>query len=367
MKQLKLVALLFAVTNSGCAYLDARSSNVPEKIDALVAEQQYGRAQAILVRVAESHADYARLSLLHEETVKQAMLYEQQALVAAKNLEQQGDWYQAKKYYQQALSNLPESEKLQAAQQALRLKQVVKVAALEFDLLVAQGEWLRRKLAIQQALFPLTPGSWFKTNRYEALRKNVRQLAGELSRRGKLELELELEQGSLVRADHALNLALALHPSTEIEAALKVLALKRETLANEWRQSRQADTQKRQQAIIKSRMHMRGKLQDALALALDKNRLSESLNIVTQLKLLGELSAEEKQRIQQLKLLISKQVEKEINLGIKRYGQGQYKQAIFSWRNALALEPGNEQAVAHIERAERILEKLQRLREEKIE
>lgn len=346
MRQLKLVALLILITiSSGCAYLDVRSPNVPEKIDELIAEQQYGRAQAILSSISASHPDYSQLPLLREETDKQAMLYEQQVLAEGKELEQQGKWYLAKKHYEHSLKNLPDSVKLQAAQQSLHLKQVAKVAALEFDLLVAQGEWLKRKLAIQQALSLLTSSSWFRTNRYEAMQKKAGQVAGELGRRGKF----ELEQKNLVRAAQAFNLAMELRPSPAIEEANKVLVLKR------------------QQAIIQSRKHMQKKLLNSLQKALDQNQLSEAPHFVTQLKLLGKLGAEEEQLIQQLESLIHKQVQEDIDLGIEHYGQGRYQQAIVAWQNVLALEPGNEQAGGHIERAKRILEKLQRLREGKAE
>jgi len=369
MRLFRLVVLAFFLsTTSGCAYLTARSDGVAEKIDTLVEQQQYGRVQQILASVPASHPDYSHLSALPGEIEKLAETYQQQALIEGKRLEQQGQWLLARERYQQALRKLPDSEKLKAAQQALQLKQSAKEAALEFDLMMARGEWLKHNLVIQRELARITPSNWFREGRYEGVLREAKRLAEELGRHG----ARALEQGDLPRADRVSNLALQLYPGPaieEIRQALvreqQALAQEQQALADQQRQSQEADQQRKQQAIVQSQKDVRQTIRASLQHALGQNSLSEALLIANQLEQLGELNTEEQQLMQQLARLVQQQVESDMNLGIEHYGQGDYQEAITLWRNVLALEPGNEQAADRIERAERILEKLQRLRDEK--
>ncbi len=353
MNRFKLVILaIFIGISPGCAYLDARSSNLVEKIDALVVAQQYGHAREVLSRVSASHSDYPQVAALRKDIDKQAAAYEQLVLIKGENLEQQGQWYLAKREYRQALKNLPDSAKLKAVDQALSRKQEKRVAELELDLLIAQGEWLKQNLVIQKELALITPGNWLKESRRETLQKKSEKLAEELGREGKL----AVERGELQRADQVLNAAMQLHPGAAIEETKKALVKKQETMAS-----------KQQQSRIQSQKYMRKKLLASMQQAMDQNQLSRASLYVTRLRLLGKLNVKEQQLAQQLELRVHKQVEDNMAQGVEYYGLGQYKQAISSWQSVLELEPDNEQAAEHIERAERILEKLQRLREDKAE
>ncbi len=353
MNRLKLVALaIFIGISPGCVYLDARSFNLLERVDALVATQQYERAKVILSNVSTSHPDYPQVPALSKDIDKQAAAYEQLVLIKGEKLEQQGQWYLAQREYQQALKNLPESAKLQAVDQALELKRENRVEVLELDLLISQGELLKQNLAIQEEISLITPSSWLKESRREALQKESKNLADELGRHGKL----ALERGELQRAAQVLEVAIQLHSSPAIEKTREALVKKQKAVANQQQQSR-----------TQSRKYMRNKLFASLQQAMDQNQLGKASLFVTRLKLLGKLNVKEQQLAQQLELRVHKQVEDGMTQGVEYYGQGQYQQAIASWQSVLELEPDNKLAAEHIERAERILEKLQRLREDKVE
>ena len=57
-------------------------------------------------------------------------------------------------------------------------------------------------------------------------------------------------------------------------------------------------------------------------------------------------------------------VENLIEAGRDHYQQEDLEAALEQWRNALLIEPGNTQALEYVARAERLLENLERLREE---
>lgn len=369
MRVTRLVVLMCIIsTTAGCANLTARSSTVAEKIDQLVEQQRYGRALQILEKVADDHPDYARLQTVEDEIRKLAASLQQQAIVEGKRLEHQGKWLLARERYEQALKKIPDSKKLRTLQRALLLKQNARVAELEFTLMMARGAWLKDNLVVQQELDRIAPGNWFKDSRYEDALNEARHLARELTQHA----AQALKRGDLKRADVVSDLAMALYANPKSEAVRKELiqqqqklAMQKKTQEERARRTQKAVQHRKQQAIVKSQKDVRQTLRASLQHALDQGQLSEAILIANQLRLQGKLDTEEQQLVQQLALLVNQQIESDMSRGIEHYGEGDYSAAIKRWRNVLELAPDNQQAAERIERATRILEKLQRLRDEK--
>ena len=371
MSRIKLILVIsLVIFTQGCAYMNARSSGMLEKVDSLVEQERYGQAQAILVNVPETHGDYSKVSALIAEIDRQTILYEQQVRDKGGELEKAGEWHRAKQYYQAALANVPESEKIKAAYQALSLKQGERVAALELELLMLQARWLKETISIQRELALITPGSWLKESRWKRDKEESKKIAELLI----LRAEEALEQGELQHAEKLLNIAWQLDSMPKIDELRvllvkqqRVLAEQQQKIMNERMQSQAENERKQQQVIIESRIRMRKILNVSLNKALDNHELVKALDYVARLKLLGELDESEVLLAQRLTSLLNQQVKEYIEQGVEHYGLGQYKKAIAAWEEVLALDPNNEQALEHIGRAERILEKLQRLRDSKKE
>lgn len=348
------VLILLLIANSGCAFIASRSDDAYQKVEALVAAQNFSQAQAILALVSESHPDYERLSGFRKEVETLAAAYEQQVMREAWVLKEEGKWYRAQERYRQGLANLKQSEKIRDAMETLNAKLGQRVAELELDLLVARGEWLARNRTINDELALLTASSWFKKNRDEELQNESLKVAQMLNEEGAAALEL----GKLDRAEQVLNVSQQLSPSDQVKERLATVLERRE--AKQLRARKRA--QKLQDTRQKyARMVMMGSFKNAL----DKNRLNQASLIAKQLKQQGDLTAEGQQLIAQLDQAVQQQIKKDIEIGVEHYGKGDYQQAIAAWQYVLELEPDNQQALEHIARAERILEKLQRLREEK--
>ncbi len=371
MKRINLVCLILSVVFAqGCTYMNARSSHVLEKVDLLVEEDRYARAQVVLSHVPESHADYSKVAALIAGIDKQTIVYEQRVLEEGMALEKSGALYRAKQYYQAALKNVPDSEKINQAYQMLNFKLGTRVAELELDLLLLQAEWLKNTVRIQGELALITPGSWLQESRWERDKERSKKVAELLAERGKI----ALEQGDLTHAEKLLNLAWQLNPTPMIgelkqavEQGLQLLVQQKQAIANEQLQFQAENERRQQQIVIESRQRMRAILNSSLLKAIDNLELINALDYVARLKLLGDLNEREMALAQRLALLLDRQVKESIAQGVEHYGVGRYIEAMNAWRNALALDPENEQALEHIGRAERILEKLQRLRDSKKE
>ncbi len=371
MKRINLVCIILWMTFAqGCTYMNARSSHVLEKVDLLVEEDRYARAQVVLSHVPESHTDYSKIAALSAGIDKQAIVYEQQVLEEGRALEESGEWYRAKQYYQTALNNIPDSEKINVAFEALHFKQGARVAELELDLLLLQAEWLKNRVEIQDELALITPGSWLKEISWERDKEKSKKIAESLAELG----GIALEQGDLAHAEKLLNLAWLLNPAPmvgdlkqAIEESLQLLAQQKQAIANEQLQFQAENERRQQHIVIESRERMRTILNASLLKAIDNLELINALDYVARLKLLGDLNEREIAIAQRLASLLDRQVKESVAQGVEHYGLGQYIEAMNAWKNALALDPDNEQALEHIGRAERILEKLQRLRDSKKE
>ena len=371
MKRIKLILIISIVMfTQGCAFMSARSSGMLETVDALVEQERYGQAQVILAHVPETHDDYSKVGALIAEIDRQTILYEQQVRDKGGELEKAGEWHRAKQYYQAALANVPDSEKIKSAYQALSLKQGERVEKLELELLMLHARWLKDTVSIQSELALITPGSWLKESRWKRNKEESKKIAKSLVRHSEEALEL----GELQHAEKLLNLAWQLDPVPQIDE-LRALLVKQQQVAaeqqqqvlNERLQSQAENERKQQQVIIESREKMRNILNVSLHNAFENHELVKALDYVARLKLLGELNESEELLAQKLTLQLNQQIKKHLDQGVEHYGLGQYKKAIEAWEGVLALDPDNEQALEHIGRAERILEKLQRLRDSKKE
>lgn len=335
------MGLFLVFTISSCAYLPINSATSVAKIEQLIEQRRFGQAQTLISEVPLNAPDYSVLIALQKNIEAQAAAYEKLTLEEAGKLEQQGQWYLAMELYQQGQKNLAGSARMKAAEQALQGKIDARVAALEFDLLMAKGEWLRQQLSYQSNLARLSPSQWLTGMKRGVIQRESKKVAEELNIFG----HRAMDQGDFSLADSIFGLTLQLHPDPEIEAARTALG------------------QKRRQAVVNNKRDTRRDLSISMEQALTEERLGEASRLAKQIKTLGKLSQNEQEVIQKLNLMIRQKVNANMELGVSHYGSGEYSRAIAAWQDVLDLEPDNSDATEHIARAERVLEKLQSLRE----
>ena len=339
---IKWIAPLILVV-SGCTNISLSPSAEPEKLKQLAEQQKYGQALAIIASVPTSAPEHAELEKLRKSITKQATAYQRKTLQAGKNLEQQGEWYQAHQQYQQALDNLRESRKIQAALDKLQRKIDTRVASLETDLLMAKGVWIKQQLAIQAKLSPLISRKLLDPWRQGSVKKEAIQTSAELGLVG----QHAIQQGDFSLAEKALDLSLQLNPDPEIK------------------KTREALSKKKQRARVKSVQDKRKALSVSLERALKKGELKKASGIAARLKKQGTPNQKEQKLIQQLNRDIKTLVTKQLQLGADHYSRGEYPQAVSAWDNVLKLDPNNTEANTRIKRANRVLAKLRKLSKEK--
>lgn len=337
--------MLIQLLPGGCAYLSSYSADLSDNIDTLIQQQEYGEALQRLKYVRTSHADYKRLMQQKKQIDKLVVKYERQTIQKADKLTRQGKWYTAQITYEQALGKVPQSEKLRKAQQAFLIKRDNYLKQLELSLLLNRANWLIKNASTQKKIVRILPDDY---QRYEELRdypdkvdETADQLVGCV--------QSALDAGDYNLAETCLKLAERIG-SKNIDKKQLAIANKKLARAEKTEVKRQNDITRALIAELKQ-----GYSQDNLIRARQQLNVLEKQNSrnKTAIKLRKQLDKRYRQGIDQ-----------KIAAGRQLYSSGKIQEALDVWNSLLEIDPGNQKLQGHIDRAERVLKKLQRLSNE---
>jgi tetratricopeptide (TPR) repeat protein len=345
-RQFFLVTLiLFQLLPGGCAYISSYSADLPDKIDILIQQQEYGEALQLLEYAHPSHADYRRLMQQKKRIETLVIKYERQTIQTADKLTRQGKWYQAQQTYEQAIKKVPQSDNLRKAQQAFLIKRDNYLKQLELSLLLNRANWLIKNAPTQKEIVRVLPNDF---QRYEELRNysgKVDEAAEQLV--GCVQSALDASDYNL--AETCLKLAERIG-SENVDKEQLAIAKKKLAKAEKTEVRKQNDITRALIAELKQ-----GYSQDNLRRARHQLDVLEKQNSRnrTSIKLRTELNKRYRQGIDQ-----------KIVAGRRLYSSGKIQEALDVWNSLLEIDPDNQKLQGHIDRAERVLAKLQRLSNE---
>ena len=317
--------------------------------------------------------------------------YEQQIISDAETAANENRWAAAFKLYQQALNSFPDSLILQQANNALHQRQTAELAKLEQERLIARGEWLLKDLAISQLTGNEAPESWFAAHTHPATKKHqeATNLAEQLAKLG----QQALAQNNLDLAAQALPLAWKLAPTTNHEALQNQLRLALKppgqrsatTLSSHapsaplppltpltMQQPEAAPPAASEKPATPVPTELPYDQKNNKRLLTDFKRSLKNGHFTEARQLLEKLQKQgiDKTTItnlqQQLNDNVAGQVKSLMADGVNDYSQQRYEAALKAWQRAQTLEPDNTQLAAHIERVNKVLEKLQGLRDKQL-
>ena len=345
-RQLFLVPLiLILLLPGGCAYLSSFSAELPDKIDSLIRQQEYGEALTLLEYVRPSHPEYKRLMQQKKQVDKLVVKYERTTINKANKLTRKGQWYPAQQVYEQAIEKVPQSEKLRKAQQDFLIKRDNYLKQLELSLLLNRANWLIRNASTQKEIVRILPHDY---QRYEELR-NYHDKVDEAADQLVACVQSALNADDYNLAETCLKLAERIG-SDNIDKKQLVIANKELARAEKTEVKKQNDKTRALIAELKQ-----GYSQDNLMRAhrqLDVLKRQNSRN-KTAIKLRKELDRRYRQGMDQ-----------KIAAGRRLYSSGKIQEALDVWNSLLDIDPDNQKLQGHIDRAERVLKKLERLSNE---
>jgi tetratricopeptide (TPR) repeat protein len=357
MKGLAIVFFVFFILHvTGCATTSYRESS--EGIEQLVKEKRYGQALDRLSDVAPSDPDFSRAAARYKEVEVSASRYEQGIRSKAQTLIDQGSWEQALDLYDEALSCLPRSVSLKTGLAELQDRQRKRSRQLELDNLLLRGDWLIKSLPIYREIALVNPRDRYAQSTYQGLQEEAGKVAEELESYG----TGALETGDDKAARRFLTLALELHPTASLgEKLMRLEDRKKET--------------KRKERLLKQRKQekeaQRGqKIAQQVARYEKQVGAKEYLAAKSTLKTLEKLGLDRTKvahRREQLEQLITRETDRLFSRAVTEYTRGEYENAARLWRRVVELDPDHAQARESLERALRVLRKIEELRKKEKE
>lgn len=351
--------LLLAVLLNGCAVLDTLpGTDLDSQLDQWIAERQYGRALDALSRVDPKAPNYPQMAERRRQVEALAHTYEEEVVRNARKDLKAGNWARALDSYDAALERLPGSTMLKDGLAELHQEQASRLAEQRLTLLVARARFLERALPIHERIAQIDP-----RNRaaQEALAEHRNALADTAEQLAKTGLAA-FHAGQYEVAERTLPLAASLSDAPVVQRAHAELQNWRKARDHEQvaARERRIKRAKAREEAIRQKFE---ELMDEYRRAFEAARYQNARTILSQVEATALHRDDVAREREHLEGVIRTEVERLFEQGVTHYSRGEFEQAIEAWRDVLELQPDHRPAMESLERAERVLERLEQLRE----
>jgi hypothetical protein len=352
----KFFALLgLLATLSGCQHLDAirMEADRPGDFAALIGAGEYGRAEQLLTQYPSLDTPDTRREL--EQRIDG---YEMAVLSDARTRESNDDLYGANQMLTQALLKLPNSVRLNEYKSRLDAERAERLKDNERRELLADTEYYLAQQDIYTERLNLDAPNLVQRWKNSYSQKQAHEMAAKLLACG----EETLREERMDVADRCLHYARAIIDTPEVRVALAQLDSRRSTQRHEEEQKVRVIETRREKMRVRK---YRDKTQEVLAKtqqALDDNDLPAARRLFLELPPGGNDSHEVAATRTRLDNAIRSRVRKLMIEGDRQYRADNVNRAIRAWEPALELEPGNPELVKRLERARRVLARLEELK-----
>lgn len=351
----RVLAILLIAQLCACAQFAAMEGNLSQHVEALIGGKQYSRALRALDHGRSGSPEYPELQAQRKRLLELIRAYEQEFSGRAGKHQAQQEWVPWGALIAEAERRIPDSPVFQEEKRRFEAASRAERDRLELCRLIEEGEWLLRAAPLDEELAALRPGELdLKTRRSEA-QERASDVARALASYG----YEALERDDLDQAQRILPIALRLDPDEDLAAANARLS---ERLKD--RKAKQEQEQRR----VKQEQEQRSleKLLQSIEAAYQAQDLVKGQGLLAQAEALGKDDSRYRELRGRFDKAVAEAIARLQEEGIYLYSQGKFEPALVSWRRVLSLDPNNEQAQVNIIRAERVLDKLQHLREKQV-
>ena len=355
MKALNVLFLaILLLSQSACSILEVRGG-IPSmaKIDAWIADDEYGRALTSLEHIPANTPEFAAYVSKRKEVESLADKYEQQILKELAQITDMEDSASRISLLDKALQKYPGSDVLRQ-QHRVHLKQHLRrIRKLDAEALLVRAQQLYNKLPLHEQDARKSPINF--SAHYKL--KNMRDEIADMHNRLMAMAGLLVDDKELALANRCVTQARQFPADQASLDKLKVLQQK----INAELQNISEQNVKR--LSLKKQSDSK-KLQRNIKQAIDTGELVTAGKLLTRL---GKLEPDSPVYLR-LKLQhhekVSVIVKESITRGNSLYRQENISQAKRVWEDALMLDPGNKTLQTSILRAKHVLNKLKKLRQQ---
>lgn len=343
----RIISILLAAVTlhnlSGCAFLHSLDRDLDKQVDIWVEQHEYTRALDALRLVSKTHPKYALLVKKQAEVTKAANVYEKNKLKEANDFIARQQWHDAEKSLNESLEKLPDSERLQASYHDFIQQRAQYLKSLYYQLYINKAEWLVKNKDVNQELARAMPTDRDTKKAITQHQQEVQHVYQQL-----LVCGIEgMNINDLDLAEQCFLLANELQPSDKIKTTIADI------------QNKLAKLEQKKTVILSKR----GKyLLDKAQQEMQAGKLKNARNVYNSIPAADKRHGLVRAYKQEMDNRIQSNVSEGIELGRKLYSQGEVERALAVWYDLRELAPDNEHLISHIDRAERVLKKVKRLR-----
>jgi tetratricopeptide (TPR) repeat protein len=337
---------------SGCATL----APSPEKhLQSLLKKQEYEKALQFVELESIKKGEQTAIkkqrphikNLLHE--------LESAAILTATKHEEDGNIAIALSHIENALEKIPSSQRLKEYYASLEGEKNIRLTRTENRLALAQAKFLLQKRTLiseKKRAEGSNFSNWWQSRKTDAALPNLNKKLLECGKKSIERSELKLAGECLYVAQKIENNKTTQKALSEWHAALE----------NHIKEQKTPDKKRAEQLkkhpktnYIEEKTFQ--KIQDTRNNVLLSLTKSDYNKVSTELELLRELNGMNPE----LEQIIEEKIQKLLRRGTRLYRSGEIKEARDVWQRVLLLEPANGEATVNVERAERVLKRLEEL------
>ena len=349
-----LVAVLLAVI-AGCSQMDPIRlvQDRPEDLQPLIKQHEYARARQLTGKYPSLDTVEIQAWITSEESE-----YESAMFSDARALEQNNDLLGAVQLLSDALQKLPHSTLLRELRSTIEQVRVEQLNINEREQLMSRANFIIEQQKLYQQKTNLEAPSL--AQRWEQNRndKESRELSVKLLEHG----QHAMQAGSLDIAENCLQLSAALNPSSESDALLSEIRTVKESRKKVAQKQATLKREQKQQKVKQKQDNKTKVLVEETQQALARKDLQVARAAFVQIPT-SERQQKEVTAIQDdLKKAVDTHVKELIIAGDAQYRSDNVIGAIRTWTEGLSLDPDNPELRERVERANRVLARLEELR-----
>jgi hypothetical protein len=358
--QLLLILLLPVIT--GCSGMDTirLGQDKPEDLDKLLQHHEYARARQLTSKHAALDTATIQARISNDERA-----YEQQVHAEALALESGNDLLGAVEVLSAALQKVPHSISLREMRNTIEPERVKQLQTNEQQQLIARAHYILNQQKLYQQQANLEAPSLGKRWEHKRNNKEALSLAENLQEHG----QQALDQNQITLAKTCLQLSQQLNATPEVDSMLahihatedahKQVALQETKLAKKKASIKKAKSRKKEQLDDRKKT---ATLLVKAQQALDNDDLQLTRATVMQVPPSAITDSEVVAVQDKLDQAIDVRVKKLMASGDAQYRADNVLQAVRTWTEALSLAPDNRYLRDRVERANKVLSRLEELK-----
>lgn len=349
-----LGAILLSIL-AGCTGMDTLQlvQDRPEDLGLLLEQHEYSRARQLTGKYPSLDTLQVQQAITQQESD-----YVNSSYTEARMLESDQDLLGAVQLLSGALQRVPHSALLRELRNSLEHERISQLKNNEREQLVARASYMIDQQQLYQQQANLEQPSLSQRWEYSRIEKAATALSRQLLEHA----AYALQQEDLENAQTCIDLSLALHDTPEAQSLLSEVATTKQSQQKQAQQEASVRKVRKQKKVQKKQQQKTEVLLAETQQALDNNDLQVARSAFVKIPPSASNSSEVMAVQNDLDQAVGTQVATLMATGDTQYRADKVDEAVNTWAKALKLDPENPHLRKRIDRANKVLARLEELK-----